>query len=269
LTAERFVPNPFSAEPGAGLYRTGDLGRWLADGNLEFLGRVDDQVKIRGFRVEPGEVEAHLAQHPSVRQAVVVAREDRPGDRRLVAYVVAMDGQSAASTDELRQFLAERVPDYMLPGMFVALDSVPLNANGKVDRRALPLREEAQTLDRDREQAGPRTAIEVVLIRLWAEVLGREESTISIHDTFFDLGGHSLFALRLAFRIGAVFGTELSIRDLFEARTIARTALVIERATESSGDSAALTRLLEEIESPSDMEAAAQLVQQNAPNHLT
>ncbi|HEU0080060.1 MAG TPA: non-ribosomal peptide synthetase, partial [Longimicrobiaceae bacterium] len=210
LTAERFVPDPFAGEAGARLYRTGDRGRWRADGVLEFLGRADQQLKVRGFRVEPGEIEAALLAHPAVREAVVAAREAAPGDRRLVAYVVGEDG-AAPAADELRAHLRARLPEYMLPSAFAALPAMPLTAHGKVDRRALPEPE----VDAGRGGGdAPRTVTEELLAGVWAELLGGEPG---VHDDFFDLGGHSLLAAQVASRVRAVLGVELPLRALFEA----------------------------------------------------
>ncbi|HEX8273690.1 MAG TPA: amino acid adenylation domain-containing protein [Longimicrobiaceae bacterium] len=211
LTAERFVPDAHSAEPGARAYRTGDRVRWLAGGELEFLGRTDAQVKVRGFRIEPGEIEARLAEHPGVRQAVVDAREDGAGERRLVAYVVG-----DADADALREHLRRRLPEYMVPGAFVALDALPLTPNGKLDRRALPAPERASGGGRS---AAPRTPAEEVLAAVWAEVLGLE--TVGVEEDFFELGGHSLLATRVVSRVREALGVELPLRDLFEAPTVA------------------------------------------------
>jgi len=211
LTAERFVPDPFSGEPGARLYRTGDLVRRLPAGDLEFLGRIDHQVKVRGFRIELGEIEASLATHPEVRQAVVLAREDQPGDKRLVAYVVG--GATAAG---LHEHLRGRLPDYMVPSLFVALPALPLTPNGKVDRRALPAPEEGDL--RRGAYVAPRTELERWLCEIWEEVLGVER--VGIEDSFFDLGGHSLLATRVVSRVRSALGRELPLRALFENPTI-------------------------------------------------
>ena len=222
LTAERFVPDPFSRTPGARMYRTGDRVRWRADGSIEFLGRIDQQVKVRGFRIEPGEIEAALLRLPGVREAVVMAREDVPGDRRLVAYFVAEGEMPDAPA--LRAALREWLPEHMVPSAFVALDALPLTANGKVDRRALPAPETASP----REGAtAPRTPTEELLAGIWTEVLGTE---VGVHDGFFDLGGHSLLATQVVSRVRQLFGAELPLRALFEASTVAELAPRVEAA---------------------------------------
>jgi acyl-coenzyme A synthetase/AMP-(fatty) acid ligase/acyl carrier protein len=224
LTAEKFIPNPFSNEPGARLYGTGDMVRYLPDGTMEFLGRRDFQVKLRGVRIELGEVEATLCLHPSVSEAVVVAREDRPGDMRLVAYVVAA-AESVPSTGVLRAFLQEKLPDYMIPSAFVFLDALPLTANRKVDRRALP----APDLERSRLETkfvAPRTQVEKVLGKIWSEVLGLEG--VGVHDNFFELGGHSLLATRVVSRIRQEFHVDLKLMDFFKMPTIAELTKNIE-----------------------------------------
>jgi amino acid adenylation domain-containing protein len=216
LTAERFVPDPFSAAPGARMYRTGDRARWRADGTLEFLGRLDGQVKIRGFRIEIGEIEAALRRHPGVTDCVVVARADADGGLRLVAYV-AGEGDAEAFRAHLRRTL----PDFMVPGAFVTLDRLPLNTNGKVDRRALPEPDPAAA-----EHVAPRTQTEEVLAGIWAEVLGLER--VSADGDFFLLGGHSLLATRVISRVRAAFGVQPTVRTLFEAPTLAQLAEAIE-----------------------------------------
>ncbi len=224
LTEEKFIPNPFSDEPGARLYKTGDLARYLPDGNIEFLGRLDYQVKIRGFRVELGEIEAVLAQHPEVSQTLVLAREDRPGDKRLVAYV-ALEKEQGATSSELRRFLKEKLPEYMVPAVFARLDAMPLTPSGKVDRRALPKPDKSQMC----LEAGffpPRTPTEEVLAAIWVEVLGLDQ--VSVHDNFFELGGNSLLASQIISRLRKAFKVELPLCSLFELPTVASLGEYIE-----------------------------------------
>ncbi|HEV8580106.1 MAG TPA: amino acid adenylation domain-containing protein [Thermoanaerobaculia bacterium] len=222
LTAERFVPDPFSIAPGARLYRTGDLGRRRPDGTLEFLGRLDNQVKIRGFRIEPSEVEQVLLFHAGVSACAVMAREDRPGEKRLVAYVVADGGLPAPSDNELRAFLDGKLPAPMIPAAFVRLASLPLTPNGKIDRRALPAPAEEAVA-----QELPRTPVEELLAGIWAEVLGRER--VGIGEDFFALGGHSLNMMQVAARVRNVLGVELPLHAFFDAPTVAGLAARLER----------------------------------------
>ncbi|MCP4660690.1 MAG: amino acid adenylation domain-containing protein, partial [bacterium] len=214
LTAERFGPDPWSGESGARLYRTGDRVRLLADGNLEFLGRVDEQMKIRGFRIEPGEIEAVLAAHPDVRQAAVVVRTVA-GDRRLTAYVVA--GEPAPERDALRAFVAERLPEHMVPAAFVRIEALPLSPAGKVDRRALATMETAE-LERSTAFHAPTSELEQAVAAVWQEVLGIEK--VGLDDNFFDLGGHSLLLVRLHGELRQRFEADLSQIDLFDKPTV-------------------------------------------------
>jgi amino acid adenylation domain-containing protein len=210
LTAERFLRDPFSSAPDARMYRTGDLARWLPDGNLEFLGRNDHQVKLRGFRIEPGEVEARLLEYPGVREAAVIAREDSPGEKRLVAYVVAKD--SAALTSELRAHLAERLPEYMVPSAFVRMDALPLTPNGKLDRKALPL-PDGNAYAR-KAYVAPESETERQVAAMWAELLGIEQ--VGRHDDFFALGGHSLTAMRVTSRVHDELNVQIHLSTLFD-----------------------------------------------------
>ncbi|HWO67998.1 MAG TPA: amino acid adenylation domain-containing protein, partial [Umezawaea sp.] len=223
LTADRFLADPYGGS-GERMYRTGDRARWLADGSLDYLGRTDDQVKIRGFRIEPGEVEAVLALHPDVREAVVVARKDG-GHQRLVAYVVTV------GTADLRTWLGERLPDYLVPSAFVALDALPLNANGKVDRRALPapdLRADAATY------RAPRTRVEERVCGIWADVLGVPR--VGLDDNFFELGGDSILSIRVVSRLRAELDAPVSPRVLFSSPTVARLVQAITAGTGSAED---------------------------------
>jgi acyl-CoA synthetase (AMP-forming)/AMP-acid ligase II len=216
LTQEKFIAHPFRPEPGARLYRTGDLARYRTDGVLEFLGRGDNQVKLRGHRIELGEIESALRRHSGVGEAVVVAREPTPGDQRLLAYLVAKGGP-APSAPELRRFLHEKLPDYMVPSTFVALDRLPLTPNGKVDRRALP--EPAELWPRlEAAYVAPRTAPELALAKIWQELLRVEK--VGLHDNFFDLGGHSLLVVQAQAKLRDALGIELPVVRLFQHPTI-------------------------------------------------
>ena len=235
LTAERFLPNPFSSDPQARMYRTGDLARYWPGGEVEFLGRGDDQVKIRGFRIELGEIEAVLAKQAGIRQAFVMAKEDAQGDKRLVGYVVGQR-ESTISADELKSALRQQLPDYMVPAAIVSLPKLPLNANGKIDRQALPEPEQVQA----KAYVGPRNAVEETVAGIWTEVLHRER--VSIDDNFFDLGGHSLMATQIVSRIREKLRVELAIRTLFETPTISGLAEAIAMAQQEGAceDSAIL-----------------------------
>ncbi len=224
LTAERFVANPFSAEPSDRLYATGDLVRYLPDGTIEFLGRIDQQVKVRGFRIELGEIETLLERHVGVRQAVVVVREDAPGNATLAAYIVPAQ-TPPPTVSELRQALAAHLPEYMIPSAYVMLDALPVTPNGKVDRKMLP----APSSERPELSApyrAPDTQIETALVDIYAEVLGLER--VGVHDDFFNLGGHSLLGGQAIARACAVFQIDLPLRALFEHPTVAGLAQAIE-----------------------------------------
>jgi amino acid adenylation domain-containing protein/non-ribosomal peptide synthase protein (TIGR01720 family) len=233
LTAERFVRDPFSADSGARLYKTGDLGRWLEDGTIEFLGRNDEQVKIRGFRVELGEIEAQLARQARVREAAVVAREEISGGKRLVAYVTLREG--AVGVEELREHLKGALPEHMVPSAFVILDNLPLTPSGKLDRRALPAPELAAFATR--EYLPPQGETEESLARIWRDVLRVQQ--VGRHDNFFDLGGHSLLATQLATRIRQTLSVELPVRKVFEHATLSSQALAVERARDAGAQTEA------------------------------
>src|SRR5215469_14476691 len=220
LTAEKFVPDGFSSRPGARLYRTGDLARYGPDGNLHFLGRTDHQVKVRGFRVEPGEIEAVLELHPAVRHSVVVGRENASGEKYLVAYFVAGLKQTVTPA-ELRRHLLTKLPEYMAPGAFVGLAELPLTANGKVDREALPA-PHISHFQSDQDYVAPRNSVERKLVAIWEDVLGFRP--IGIRTSFFDFGGNSLIAVRLFAKMQPVLGRELPISTLFRAPTIEKLA---------------------------------------------
>ncbi|MEY2489308.1 MAG: hypothetical protein QOC70_1250 [Verrucomicrobiota bacterium] len=225
LTAERFVADPFNIEGGR-LYRTGDLGRALANGEIAFLGRIDDQIKIRGYRIELNEINALLNEHPSVQASVVTAREDVPGEKRLVAYIVPVTG---AQRDEqsLRELIRERLPDYMEPAAFVWMESLPLTRNGKVDRAALP-RPSVENGSRNGAFIAPRTPVEEALAGIIMEVL--KVSRVSMDDDFFHLGAHSLLGAQVVARVRGVFGAELKLLDVFDAPTVAELSTKIEQA---------------------------------------
>jgi acyl carrier protein len=245
LTAERFVPDPFGSGAPGRLYKTGDMVRWLADGRIEFLGRLDFQVKLRGFRVELGEIESVLNRHEGVGESVVVVREDTPGDKRLVAYVVARGGETIDAS-AVRAFLKEQLPDYMVPSAIVLLESFPLTPNGKVDRRALPAPGRGD-LDSGGGMVEPRTSVERALADIWRAVL--KVDRLNIHDNFFDLGGHSLLATQVVSRVRDSFQLDVPLRRLFEAPTIAQFAAIVEEA------------LLEEVEKLSEEDTARGLSQ--------
>jgi amino acid adenylation domain-containing protein len=239
LTAERFIPHPFGTEPGARLYKTGDLVRYRAEGAVEFLGRKDRQVKIRGFRVEVGEIESTLNQHPEIREAIVVVREMPPGEKRLVAYVVP-DQQPEPAIQSLRSFLKEHLPEYMMPGTFVVLDALPLTPNGKVDYQALPEPEWSESENED-DYVAPRTPLEEKLTAIWAELF--KVSSVGVNDNFFELGGHSLLAMQVATRVRNTLGFNLPLRILFESPTVARLAEALEKYKAAPGQPGAHTRL--------------------------
>jgi amino acid adenylation domain-containing protein len=232
LTAQKFIPNPFSSQAGARLYQTGDLARWLPDGSIQFLGRIDNQVKIRGFRIEPGEIEAVLCQHPKVQQAVVIDREDEPGDKCLVAYIVAFEAIAVHSQfiTELRDFLRNKLPEYMIPAALILLKALPLTPNGKVNRYELPA-----PIDRDSELEtafiAPRNDLELQIAQIWEDILNIKP--IGVTNNFFDLGGHSLLSVRLIARLQQRFQQDIPLSSLFQAGTIEHLAGIISEQQQS------------------------------------
>ena len=253
VTAEKFIPNPLSEQVGSHLYKTGDLARYLLDGNIEFLGRIDHQVKIRGYRIELGEVEAVLSQHPRVQSLAVIAREDELGHKRLVAYVVPHPEQSP-NTSDLRRFLQDKLPEYMMPSAFVLLKNLPLTPNGKVDRFALPLPDTARP-DIENTYVAPRTPVEKNLAEIWSEVLRLER--VGVHDNFFDLGGHSLLVTQVVSRLRDAFEVDLPLRDLFDKPTIADLAVTIAQQLAQATDSELLTQTFAQLEQLSQEEVQA------------
>ncbi len=250
LTQAAFLPDPEGG--GERIYRTGDLGRMLPDGCLVCLGRKDFQVKFKGYRIEVAEIEMALLDLDTIKQAVVMAREDRPGDQRLVAYLVPAAGQQIPTVTKLRRFLAEVLPEYMLPSIFVSLDALPLSPNGKVNRRALPApgrsRPEVET-----PFMAPRTPVEEALVEIWAEVLGLDE--VGIYDNFLELGGHSLLATQVISRVLNTFRVELPLQSLFKAPTVADMAVVITQSQAEKAEPDDIERMLAELEGFSDEQA--------------
>jgi amino acid adenylation domain-containing protein len=226
LTAERFIPNPFA--PATRLYKTGDLGRYFSDGNIEFLGRKDQQVKIRGFRIELGEIEAVLAEHPQVQECVAAVRDDSGEEKQLVAFIVPRT--NSITSTEVRRFLRERLPDYMVPTAYVTLTALPLTANGKVDRKALPALTTAISLPEEGRESRQLTPVQEAVSEIWRNVLGIER--VGLHDDFFDLGGHSVLVTQITSRVRQVFDVELSMRHLFGAPTVAALAQIVEERLE-------------------------------------
>jgi amino acid adenylation domain-containing protein len=250
LNIKKFIPNPYGGKGSERLYRTGDLARYLSDGNIEFLGRIDNQVKIRGFRIELGEIESLLVQNGAIKEAVVIVREDKPGEKRLVSYLVMNEGMEFELI-KVRQYLLNKVPDYMVPAAFVVIDKLPLTPNGKIDLGALPVPDGARP-DLERVFIAPRTQTERKLAEIWMEILILEQ--VGIHDNFFELGGHSLLALQLVNRIRDEFKIELPLSHLFRAATVEKLAIEIVQAQSLVEENAEMAALLAEIEQISDEE---------------
>jgi acyl-coenzyme A synthetase/AMP-(fatty) acid ligase/acyl carrier protein len=256
LTAEKFVPNPFSPTPGTRLYRTGDVARFRADGEMEFVSRSDDQVKIRGIRIELGEVRSILSQHPDVRQSAVVAVGDHSGGKRLVAYVAPRAAGTVAAAD-LRSFLKQKLPDYMIPATFVIMDALPLTASGKINRQGLPAADYAA----EESFVAPRSPVEEGLAAIWAEVLGLER--IGVRDDFFELGGHSLAVSQIISRIDERFNLQLPLKSLFDAPTVEEMAVLVAEFQAKKAGAANLESMLAELESLSDEEAEKLVSREN------
>jgi len=248
LTRQRFIINPFTKAHGDWMYRTGDLGRYLPDGNVEMIGRDDAQVKIRGFRIEPAEIEGVLAQHAAVHEVVVIVREDVPGDKRLVAYV-RYEPEQQPDIPELLDAVRAKLPEYMVPSAIVLLESFPLTPNGKLDRRALPA--PAARANVTQAYLAPRTPVEEVLAGIWQELLHVER--VGVTDNFFELGGHSLLATQLISRLREYFQLELPLRSLFEATTVGELASRIEAAgREAQTDANRIAELILQLNQLSD-----------------
>jgi acyl-coenzyme A synthetase/AMP-(fatty) acid ligase/acyl carrier protein len=231
LTAERFIPDPFSKDPEARLYRTGDATRYLPDGSIEYLGRLDFQIKIRGNRIELGEIEALLGQHPAVREAVVTAREDDPGDKRLVAYIT-LNQDIKITTGELRDYVKEKLPDFMVPSYFVVMDKLPLTPNQKIDRKALP----APARDKARPEAAyiaPRNELHRTIASVWQQVLNIQK--VGMNDNFFELGGHSLLLVRVYYKLSEIIDKKFNLTDLFKYPTVGTLAEYLAGGKEEAG----------------------------------
>ncbi len=261
LTAERFIPDKFSRRAGSRLYATGDVARYLADGKVEFLGRADQQVKLRGHRIELGEIEAALDAHPAVLQSAVVLQEDARGEKRLIAYAVFEPG-SLLTVSLMREFLKDRLPDYLIPSALMQLDEMPLTPNGKIHRKGLPAVEQINAGERIPEP--PRSRVEEALCWMWAEILGVEE--VGIHDNFFEIGGHSILASQLVSRLRETFHIELSLRTFFDAPTIAKLAGIIIGDEEQAMRVERIAELLMDVINYSEDEVEAKLGESHFTN---
>jgi acyl-coenzyme A synthetase/AMP-(fatty) acid ligase/acyl carrier protein len=239
LTEGKFLPNPFATHTGERLYRSGDLGRYRANGEIEYLGRMDQQVKIRGHRVELGEIEAVLAQYPDVRESAVVARQETPGDVRLIAYLVPR-GETAPPDPKLRDFLKRSLPAYMVPSRFVPIERLPLTPSGKLDRRALPS-PAGRSKEREEGFVPPRDPTERAVAKIWGQILGLDG--LGAHDNFFERGGHSLMAAQVVSRVRDSFGVELPIRALFDSSSVAEFAEVVAKAPEAARSTLSIPRV--------------------------
>jgi amino acid adenylation domain-containing protein len=260
LTSERFLPDPFSRDPDARLYRSGDRARYLADGSLEYWGRLDQQVKIRGFRIELGEIEAVLRQHPEVREAVVIARDGGAAGTRLAAYIVPGEPATSAHT-AWREFLKRRLPDYMIPATFTIIEAVPLTGNGKVDHRALPDPAHIRPAF-DADFVAPETPVQRELAAIWSDVLGVDR--VGLHDNFFDLGGHSLMVTQVVSRVRTAFEVQLPIREIFDKPTVAELAEIIEQSQIGQATPQDILQELKSLDTLSDEEIRALLADEGS-----
>jgi microcystin synthetase protein McyB len=256
LTAQNFIPDPLSAVPGARLYRTGDMARYFPDGSIEFLGRIDNQIKLRGFRIELGEIEAALLAHEAVQAAVVLVREDDSSEKRLESYLVPTGTERSISFGELRTWLRQRLPEYMVPSTFTVLDEFPLTPNGKVDRRALLAADGAQPRS-EADFIAPRNAIEEALADIWTSVLGVER--VGVNDNFFELGGHSLMATRVLSKVRAVFRIELPLKVIFECGTVAELALAMLPFEAQPGRTEKIAKVLQKVKAISAEDLSKEL----------
>jgi acyl carrier protein len=265
LTAAKFIPNPLSDRSGDRLYKTGDLARYRADGTLEYLGRLDDQVKLRGFRIELGEIETALTQHPQVREAVVVMREDQPGNKRLVAYLVSVPIQEQIdlTPGHLRRYLQARLPAYLVPMAFVILAALPLTPNGKVDRRALPMPDIADPMDAT--SVMPQTEAERRIAEIWQALL--QVDRVGLHDNFFDLGGHSLLLLQLQSRLQDLFAETIPIVELFKYPSVYALAQRFSQPQPASNTQQAQQRVQQRRDRQTTMQQQRQIRQQRRTTH--
>jgi amino acid adenylation domain-containing protein len=257
LTAEKFLPNPLEQEPGARLYKTGDVGRYLTDGSIEFIGRVDHQVKVRGVRVEPAEIERVIRQHPAVLEAILVAQQNKPEHVRLIAYIVP-DTASTPSVRDLRRYLMEHLPEYLIPAGFVFLEALPLNHHGKIDRAALPMPDHLRP-DLDTPFVAPRSLLEKRIAEIWREVLALD--CVGVHDSFLELGGDSILAAQLISRVTRTFHLDLPLPLLFQSPTVSDMALLIARYRDTDSVQSDLENAIAELESISDDEARRLLLE--------
>jgi hypothetical protein len=257
LTAERFVPNPFGDEGRERLYQTGDVARYLSDGSIEFIGRADDQIKVRGYRIELGEIEAVLNEHRSVRRSAVVAEEDENRSTRLVGYVAGGDGVTVA---ELKRHVRERLPEYMVPESIMMLEEMPVNANGKIDRKRLPSIKDAGRQP-EQEYVAPRTPVEELVASIFEEVL--KVDRVSVHDDFFKIGGHSLLATQVTSRVRSIFKLEIRVGNIFEAATVETLAKLLIAKEPKPGQTEKIAAIINKLGHMTEADADAELANLN------